>query len=240
MPNNALSPKQLILLFVMAFVVLPICAFVYANRNNPYAAKAVNEQVAVANPIALKTWLSPSVYTYTLERLQDFADSQENTVGSIEIVSPVRPLNGTYNFEMLLLPANTEHAVKVVVANFGGVVSTSVVIDGQQQSVAVDQKVEGVDFTGIDALVSSGISSAQANQLQSAIIKFNPDTYKAVIDSPTIRLNLGQGNNPDTVSFAVLINNQTYSASMKLYGLTASQLILKSDGQQVFDSGRIE
>jgi hypothetical protein len=160
-------------------------------------------------------------------------------------VSVDEAAGGGYDFGLMLEPQGQTYKISVSVDNLNGVLSTSLSINGQQQGyLTPTQGNTGTQYSGIDSLVSNGLTSLQASELQTAFQNFEPTAETITINTNSIvlpHLNPDNASLTQTYGFTVTINDKNYGAKLNAIGLTQIELFLTdlNTNKQVFDSGVI-
>lgn len=241
--------RRIVLLGVLA-VVLIVCLVIYGARNNPFAPVQPNVSYAplLTNPEVLQNWLPSSSYKYTLAHINDYLQTNHIQVSTLSIKGNVvvdESNGGAYDFTIQLEPQSQTHNISITINNINGVISNSVSIDGQQQGYLVPtQNNNGTQFSGIDSLMSVGITALQAQELQTAFQKFDPSARNVNINASSIVLPAINPNNPSltsTYGFSVSFDGKNYDAKLNVTGLNEIELFLSvaQTNKQVFDSGLI-
>lgn len=101
----------------------------------------------------------------------------------------------------------------------------------------------GTTFQGMSSFISSGLTTAQVNELIEAFSKFSPKA-KNISINPDSLVTAPHDPNKDvgfTINFVATVDSTPYKAAVNYTGLDTVRLILSSDktGAQIFDSGVI-
>lgn len=244
--DSNLGRRAWVLLGLGVFLVISITW--YATRPNSYAlpTASLSYSPAVTNPEVLQDWLPLSVYQFTLARIDDYLKSNGMLADYLTTSTTVDTSNGTYDFDVTVLPQRQTLHVSVKVTNFAPIISSAVAINGQLQNPVVlspSQHYPGTpQFTGFDSLINDGITASQGDELQQAFTSFAPSASAITINTNSIVPSTIDPNNPsstNTYTFLVNIDNTGYNARLNCTGLTQIELILTSvtSHKQVFDSG---
>ncbi len=239
-----------VVLLAVLFIVLIVCLVIYGTRSNKFSEEqpSASYTPTLTNPEILQNWLPAVSYDYMVTRIDGYLQANNLLISTMTFESsPIidESSGGSYNFSILLEPQNQTYKVSVSVDNLNGTISTGVSINGQSQGYSVpSQSNTGIRFSGINTLISDGITALQAEELQAAFQKFAPTASSISINTNTIilpRINPDNASLTNTYTFAVSFNNTNYSAKLNTIGLSQIELFLikPSTDKQVFDSGVI-
>ena len=245
--NNRLT-YRLVTLGVF-LITLIVSIGIYTSRPNAFALPAASTTPPpFINSEVLQNWLPTSSYKYTLARINDFIRTNNTAASYMTIKDTVNTQSGEYVFKLAFEPQDQVHDVIVLVDSFGSIISTSVTIDGQQQGNEVptqSQNTQNVltQFSGIDGLINSGLSSFQANLLEQSLQKFAPTAQVISVDTSTITTPPPDPNDTSiaVMKFDVEIDSKKYNAKLECPSLTSAELILTDSKtqKQAFDSGLV-
>lgn len=242
--NSSPLMRRLVVLGI-AGAVLVISAVVYGLQANPYAPiqAAASYKPPLSNAAVLQNWLPPQVYSYTIARVDEYLRANRLSATSMTISSAVSTSIPTYNFNVVIEPQDQTLGVQVQVMNFNNILSTAVIINGQLQDTALptSSPSDSTTVSGVDALVSRGVTANEANNLQAAIQKFNPATTAITIDPTTIEHQIDPDTGTNTYIFTVAINATSYEAKLTCPDGNSVRLLLTDphSKKQVFDSGTV-
>jgi len=117
--------------------------------------------------------------------------------------------------------------------------SSSTAGSGQQL-----RTIEDVNFEGIDALISSGLSSEQASELEQYFFQFDQSAKTVSINTASVEPGPHNPNiiSPFTLDFNVTIDASAYTATVAYYDTNNITLTLSNGqtGAQVFTAGSIQ
>jgi hypothetical protein len=175
--------------------------------------------------------------------LNDYAKSQQIDADSITVRSAVANDQGAYGFTVSFDPAPDKYLVDVLINNFDSVLSTSVSVNGSTQQVSIPASSGETNYSGFDALLDHGLTSVQANNLQTAFAKYDSGASTISVDTSSVSTTMNNGSSPPTqlMNFTATIDGKDYSASVDYTDLSSVRLVLydQSSHKQLFDSGKI-
>ncbi|MGH7142151.1 MAG: hypothetical protein ACREF5_01610 [Candidatus Saccharimonadales bacterium] len=245
--DNRQILRRLVIIGVL-FISLLICITIYSLRGNDFALTqtAPSFRPIVTNPAILQNWLPQISYRYTIASIDDYLHTKNLKVSNLSILGKVT-INesrlGSYDFSLLFEPQNQSHRIVVTINNFSGTISTGVAIDGIQQNYAASSQTNSnTKYSGINDLVSLGVTSIQAGELQSAFQNFFNKATNVTINTGSIDLPPVSAGNTSLINvytFSVNINNINYKAKLDCINLSQIDLLLTKSNRQVFDSGVI-
>jgi hypothetical protein len=244
MQTNQLTPRQLFTLTISVIFFLVALAL-YTTHGNPYAPKQPNTTptLTITNPLVLQNWLPTKAYDYTLARLNDYAKSQQIDADSITVRSAVANDQGAYGFTVSFDPAPDKYLVDVLINNFDSVLSTSVSVNGSTQQVSIPASSGETNYSGFNALLDHGLTSVQANNLQTAFAKYDSGASTISVDTSSVSTTMDNSSSPpiQLMNFTATIDGKDYSASVDYTDLSSVRLVLydQSSHKQLFDSGKI-
>lgn len=230
---------------IIVLVALPICLGIYSNRSNafrqPASAKtaATSTVVDFSNGQILRNWVPASVYTQTVNTLNNYFSGQNLTITGMKITSKqIDTSKGNFDFNMMVLPQQSSHVVSVRVRNFDGTLSNLIVIDGQAQNIQASSTPTATPPTNnLDSFGNYGLTSVQITELMQAFLKFAPTTQTIQAATPHYTYNSSDGT--ATLNFVVHLDKASYLAQVTTNDITSVRLTLQnpSSQKQVFDSG---
>jgi hypothetical protein len=243
--NRALN-RRLTIIGVL-FVGLLICLIAHDATGNQFSPAQPPESYKppLINPELLQNWLPTSSYQYVISGIDNYLQAKQIQPSSMMVNSSVTLGTDAYNFTILLQPQNQTHNIAVTIDNFSGIISTALTIDGQLQNFSVPvQSSSGTQISGLNALVSQGVTAPESNGLVTAIQNFAPSATSISINTKSITPSSANPNGAtSTISYAfsISINHTTYHAKLECPSLTAIELFLTDPNtqKQVFDSGVI-
>ncbi len=244
MQETSIGRGRIAAFAMVVLVALPVCLGIYSNRSNAYRQTAstaktpTSKVVDFSNGQILRNWVPASVYTQTVNTLNNYFSSQNLTITGMKITSKqIDTSQGNFDFNMIVLPQQSSHAISVRVRNFDGTLSNLIVIDGQAQNIQASSTPTTTQPTNnLDSFGNYGLTSVQLNELMQAFLKFAPNTQN--IQAATPHYTYGS-DGTSTLSFVVHLDKAAYLAQVTTNDLTSVRLTLKnpSNQKQVFDSG---
>lgn len=242
MRNSPFTMRLAILGGMLVALIVSISIYRMGYSQYSFASATPAGSTALTNPSALLNWMPASSYQYTLARINDYLRANNTGTVTMTVQGSVTFDTSTYDFTLQLNPSTQTLPVVVTVTNNGGILSTRVSINGQDQTPSIAPAASGTAaYTGIDGLINNGISALQVNEMEQALRSFDPSANNINIDSSSI--SLGQVSSDgftQPYTFIMIIDHKQYNATLDAIGLLQSQLFLRdpnSHNRQVFDSG---
>jgi hypothetical protein len=98
-----------------------------------------------------------------------------------------------------------------------------------------------INFTGLDNLISRGVSLTQLDDLKQAVFQFKPSTANSAINNvKAVPHDPNSSTQFDTINFSIKLDSDSYSARIEYSNLTILRLYLyNSAGGLVFDSKNV-
>lgn len=247
---NRSSTRIQLIVFGVLLAVLLTCSIIYGLRSNsfaPISQATSSTNITFTNSEILRNWLPVNSYAYTVARMNDYLRTNDITATSMTVTSDVTFNMPTYNFTVKLAPQSQTLSVVVTVTNDSAVLSTTVSINGQEQDPVVPTAQHSTlgptSYTGFDALINTGLTAIQSNELEQALQVFAPSASSIAIDSTSIQLgSIASDDMTQPYTFVLSIDGTSYNATLDAIGLLSIRLYLNdssTSNHQVFDSGMI-
>lgn len=251
MQANRTVLRRLVALAVI-IVLLSICVKLYTGTGNglsvPRYAVATDSPV-IDNPELIQNWLPPASYDYMVTHVRDYLAANGLTAHYMYQKGAIDTNNGTYNFTLVLEPQNQSLSVGVRIVNFSSTLSTAITINGVLQgpngpSQTSNSSGATPQFSGLDALSTIGLTSAQMTILQKSFRTYAPSATTITIDTSTVNVIPPDQNSASITSiftFTVAIDGTKYNGRLICPGINSAELTLSSvsSHKQVFDSGTL-
>lgn len=248
--DNTPLIRRLITLGILLVALLVLLTVNSTQRSYRVATTMPSYSPPLLNAAVAQNWLPPTSYNYFITKLDNYLKTNSLAVSTMSVQGNVSVdrTNGTYNFTLLFQPQGRTHTISVTVQNYNGVISTAVAIDGQSTSQQTPPTHttnpttnNPTQFDGFDGLINEGVTSDQANNLQTAFLKFAPKAATITIGVTNSRHIIDPNTGANTYTFSVKIDSKQYNASMNAPGLSSIELFLTDpqSGKQVFDSHTI-
>lgn len=229
-------------------VIALVCAFLYMHSHTyPQNMQTSNISAAdtLTNPAVLQNWLPQSAYTYTLKRIDDYVSSNNIILTSMTAQDQVNSGAGEYDFTLTLAPQGQVLNLGVTITNAGALLSTAVTINGTLQtptvSSTISTKGNTMTFSGIDELVTDGVTTGQIGLFQQAFQKGLPAVKSVTIDTTRVDALLDSSNGNVVYGFPVNADGTKYNATLTCIGSDQAKLVLvnASTKKTVLDSGTL-
>lgn len=217
-------------------MALVICINIYASRPQTYQLSSTS--VVITNPEMLKDWMPDRVYDTTVHYLARYV-ATHNLAKNITIAAtPTAYDDGTLFFPIIIGHAsiNSESdppGVSVKTYDYGGgILSTSVSVNGNLQAYSAATNIYNTQFTGFNALTDNGVGGELAYNIQRALMYDFPHVNSFTLTGPIHQV---ATNNNQVISLTVDVGSVPYTITATTSDLSNAKLIITDhNGKRVF------
>ncbi len=234
------SNKKLYLHIGVLAVLLMICSLVYSRRSQTFTKPSLDTANFI-NPYTLRDWVPGDVYTSILSHTQYYLAKYDMPGTTLTITSTPRfDSSGELFFNFETDKSSSTHTIIITTTDYGGsVTSTSVAIDGENQTYSTVTRLYGTTFNKFDTLTSYGLSGIQVYGIQRTLSRyFTGNTSFELVPNNVTQ---SATDNTSSTTFGFYADGRLYQAQNTSTGITDIHLVVSdNNGKQVFDSGIVD